>query len=136
MNYNDYYQQVKNDAIAAIDEQFDCGYWDGDTQWDVVYDNLFVDDSVTGNGSGSYFFNAAKAREAVADAIWDEKILDALSMISVDGDAIAQYLRDNDAESLDVCIRCAMLSEVYDEIEDYFSDRVEEHFSKRVCDCE
>ena len=128
MNYNDYYQQVKNDAIAAIDEQFDCGYWDGDTEWDVVYDNLFVDDGVTGNGSGSYFFNAAKAREAVADAIWDEKILNALSEIGISGDRIAQYLRDNDAESLDVCIRCAMLSEVYGEIE--------EHFSDRVSDCE
>lgn len=126
MNYNDYYQQVKNDAIAAIDEQFDYGYWDGDTEWDVVYDNLFVDDGVTGNGSGSYFFNAAKAREAVADAIWDEKILSALYNIGVDGDIIAQYLRDNDAESLDVCIRCTMLSEVYGEIEGYFSDRVSE----------
>ena len=126
MNYNDYYQQVKNDAIAAIDEQFDYGYWDGDTQWDVVYDNLFVDDAVTGNGSGSYFFNAAKAREAVADAIWDDKILDTLSEIGISGDRIAQYLRDNDAESLDVCIRCAMLSEVYGEIEEHFSDRVSE----------
>lgn len=126
MNYNDYYQQVKNDAIAAIDEQFDCGYWDGDTEWDVVYDNIFVDDAVTGNGSGSYFFNAAKAREAVADAIWDEKILNALSEIGISGDRIVQYLRDNDAESLDVCIRCAMLGEVYGEIEDYFSDRVSE----------
>lgn len=126
MNYSDYYQQVKNDAIAAIDEQFDCGYWDSDTQWDVVYDNLFVDDAVTGNGSGSYFFNAAKAREAVADAIWDDKILDALSEIGISGDRIAQYLRDNDAESLDVCIRCAMLSEVYGEIEEHFSDRVSE----------
>ena len=126
MNYNDYYQQVKNDAIAAIDEQFDCGYWDGDTEWDVVYDNIFVDDAVTGNGSGSYFFNAAKAREAVADAIWDEKILNALSEIGIDSDRIADYLRDNDAESLDVCIRCAMLGEVYGEIEDYFSDRVSE----------
>lgn len=126
MNYNDYYKQVKNDAIATIDEQFDCGYWDGDTEWDAVYDNLFVDDSVTGNGSGSYFFNAAKAREAVADAIWDEKILNALSEIGISGNRIAQYLRDNDAESLDVCIRYAMLGEVYGEIEDYFSDRVSE----------
>lgn len=122
MNYNDYYQQVKNDAISAIDEQFDCGYWDGDTEWDVAYDNLFIDDGVTGNGSGSYFFNAAKAREAVADAIWDEKILDALSEIGVDDSQIVQYLCDGDAESLDVCIRCAMLGEVYGEIKDYFSD--------------
>ena len=123
MNYNDDYRQVKSDAIDAIDEQFDCGYWNGDTKWEIVYDNLFIDDCVTGNGSGSYFFNAAKAREAVADAIWDEKILDALSEIGVDGSQIAQYLRDGDAESLDVCIRCAMLDEVYGEIEEYFSDR-------------
>ena len=126
MNYNDYYKQVKTDAIAAIDEQFDSGYWDGDTEWDVVYDNLFVDDGVTGNGSGSYTCNAAKARENVSDAIWDEKILDALSEIGVDGDKIAQYLRDGNAESLDVCIRCAILREVCGEIEDYFSDRIDQ----------
>lgn len=126
MNYNDYCKQVLNDAIAVIDEQFDYGYWDGDIEWDVVYDNLFIDDAVTGNGSGSYTFNAAKARENVADAIWDEKIFDALSGIGVDGDAIAQYLRDGDAEGLDVCIRCAMLGEVYSEIEEHFSDRVSE----------
>ena len=126
MNYNDYRKQVLNDAIAAIDEQFDCGYWDGDIEWDVVYDNLFIDDGVTGNGSGSYTFNAAKARKNVSDAIWDEKILDALSEIGVDGDKIAQYLRDDDAESLDVCIRCAMLGEVYGEIEEHFSNRVSE----------
>ena len=81
---------------------------------------------MTGNGSGSYTFNAAKARENVSDAIWDEKVLDALSEFGISGDRIAQYLRDNDAESLDVCIRCAMLGEVYGEIEGYFSDRVSE----------
>lgn len=123
MNYNDYYQQVKNDAIAAIDEQFDCGYWDGDTEWDVVYDNLFIDDGVTGNGSGSYTFNAAKARENIADAIMDEKIYNILYNIGCDSEQIAQYLRDGDAEGLDVCIRCAMLGEVYGKIEEHFSDR-------------
>ena len=110
MNYNDYYEEVKNDAIEAIDEQFDNGYWDEDTEWDVVYDNLFVDDSVTGNGSGSYTFNAFKARENVSEAIFDDRI-------------IMNYIRENDPESIDVCIRCAMLDEVYDEIERHFSDR-------------
>lgn len=123
MTYNDYYQQIKNDAIAAIDEQFDCGYWDGDTEWDVVYDNLFLDDAVTGNSSGSYTFNAAKARENVADAIWDDKVLNALEEIGCSADQLADYLRDNDPESIDVCIRCAMISEVYDEVERHFSDR-------------
>ena len=124
MNYNDYYKQVRDDAIAAIDEQFDGGYWDADTEWDVVYDNLFIDDAVTGNGSGSYTFNSAKARENVADAIWDKKVLNALAEIGCDGGQIAQYLRDGEAETLDVSIRCAMLGEVYGEIEEHFSDRV------------
>lgn len=126
MNFIDYRNAVISDAEDVIAECFDNGTYDEETDFNDVYDNLFVDDAVTGNGSGSYFFNAAKAREAVADAIWDDKILDALSEIGVDGDRIAQYLRDNDAESLDVCIRCAMLGEVYGEIEDYFSDRVSE----------
>ena len=124
MNYNDYYEQVKKDAIAAIDEQFDGGYWDADTEWDTVYDNLFIDDAVTGNGSGSYTFNAYQARKNVAEAIWDEKVLDALTEIGCDGEQIAQYLRDGEAEALDVSIRCAMLGEVYGEIEEHFSDRV------------
>lgn len=123
MNYNDYYEEVKNDAIEAIDEQFDNGYWDEDTEWDVVYDNLFVDDSVTGNGSGSYTFNAFKARENVSEAIFDNRIVCALDNIGCDAEQIMNYIRENDPESIDVCIRCAMLNEVYDEIERHFSDR-------------
>ena len=123
MNYNDYYEEGKNAAIAAIDEQFDNGYWDEDTEWDVVYDNLFVDDSVTGNGSGSYTFNAFKARENVSEAIFDDRIVCALDNIGCDAEQIMNYIRENDPESIDVCIRCAMLNEVYDEIERHFSDR-------------
>ena len=126
MNYNDYYEQVKNDAIAAINEQFNGGYWDADTQWDIAYDNLFSDDAVTGNASGSYTFNTYKARQNVADAVWDERVLDVLLDMGVDGHAVAQYLHDNDPEGLDVCIRCAMLSRVYGEIEEYFCDKVQE----------
>lgn len=123
MNYEDYYYQVKNDAIEAIDEQFDNGYWDEDTEWDVAYDNLFVDDSVTGNGSGSYTFNAFKARENVSEAIFDDRIVNALDNIGCGAEQIMNYIRENDPESIDVCIRCAMLDEVYDEIERHFSDR-------------
>lgn len=122
MNFIDYRNAVISDAEDVIAEYFDNGTYDEETDFNDVYDNLFVDDTVTGNASGSYFFNAAKAREAVADAIWDDKILDALSEIGISGDRIAQYLRDNDAESLDVCIRCAILGDVCGEIADYFHD--------------
>lgn len=123
MDYIDYYKQVLDDAIDTIDEQFDCGYWDADTQWDIAYDNLFCGDSVTGNASGSYTFNAYTARKNVADAIWDSEILGALSELGIDDDSISQYLRDNDPEGLDVAIRCAMLGRVYSEIEAHFCDR-------------
>lgn len=126
MNYNDYYQQVKNDAIEAIDEQFDSGYWDADTEWDVVYDNLFNDDAVTGNGSGSYTFNAAKALENVKDAVWDENIRRTLNDMGITSYRIADYIENNDAEELDVIIRCIMLVEIYNDIEKHFSDRVSE----------
>lgn len=122
MNYNDYYQQVKNDAIAAIDEQFDCGYWDDDTEWDVVYDNLFVDDAVTGNGSGSYFFNAYRAKENIKDAIFDDYILVALENMGVDKEEVFSQMLNKDYETLDVMIRCAVLSDVYGDIEAYFHD--------------
>lgn len=126
MNYNDYYQQVKNDAIDVIDEQFDSGYWDADTEWDVVYDNLFNDDAMTGNGSGSYTFNAAKALENVKDAVWDENIRRTLNDMGITSYRIADYIENNDAEELDVIIRCIMLVEVYNDIEKHFSDRVSE----------
>ena len=123
MNYIDYYKQVLDDAIDAIDEQFDRGYWDADTRWDIAYDNLFCYDRVTGNASGSYIFNAYEARKNVADAIWDSEILDALFELGIDDDSVSQYLRDNDPEGLDVAIRCAILGRVYGEIEAHFYDR-------------
>lgn len=123
MNYNDYYKQVKADAIDYIDEQFDNGYWDADTQWDIVYDDMFCEDSITGNASGPYTFNAAQARENISEAIWDEGIRNACNNMGV---VIYNYVSADNPEGLDVAIRCAMLSEVYDDIEKYFSDRIDQ----------
>lgn len=126
MNYNDYYQQVNNDAIDVIDEQFDSGYWDADTQWDDAYDHLFNDDAVTGNGSGSYTFNAAKALENVKDVIWDKNIRRILNDMGITSDRIVDYIENDNTEELDVIIRCFMLVEVYSDIEKHFSDRKSE----------
>ncbi len=98
MNYNQYRKDVLADAIDFIKENGND------------YDEAFI--SVTGNDNGSYYCNRAKAREAVEDAIWDDNIVMLLNSMGVQVDT---YLSKNDPESLDVCIRCAMLSEVWQE---------------------
>ena len=69
-NYN-YLEQVTTDAKEAIID--DMEYWsfdDRDELEEVAYDELMLYDSVTGNGSGSYYFSTWKAEEALCHN-WD-----------------------------------------------------------------
>lgn len=103
-NYN-YLEQVTTDAKAAILENMQ--YWDFDDREEleeVAYDELWADDSVTGNGSGSYYFNTWKAEEALCHN-WD-LLADALTEFGGDTDILRQG-----AEACDVTIRCYLLSQ-------------------------
>lgn len=122
MIYDDYCKAVISDAEDVIAENFDDGSYDAETDFADVYDNLFVDDAVTGNASGSYTFNAYQAKENVKDAMFDDYILAALENMGVSKENIASYIFNQEYETLDVCIRCAILSEVYGDIEAYFND--------------
>ena len=77
-------------------------------------DTLFVNDSVTGNASGSYTFSRWQAEENLCHNF--DLLTEALSEFGCD----LSYLK-NGAESCDVTIRCYLLrqaiSEVLDEIE-------------------
>ena len=68
MAYN-YLEELKSDVRNYIKEvasdYMDCE--DMDELRDSLYDNLWDEDSVTGNGSGSYTFNREKAKEYVSD---------------------------------------------------------------------
>lgn len=119
MNYKQYVNQVRNDAIEYIDGQVNSGYWTKDTSIDDIYDELFVADGVTGNGSGSYTFNRYLASENVADAIWDDDIVCALNEIGVN---IDELIKDRDPEGLDVSIRCVILSHVMGDLEEHFDE--------------
>ena len=76
-------------------------------------DNLFCNDSVTGNGSGSYTFNTWQAEENLCHNL--DLLSDALCAFGCD----VTYL-ERGAEACDVTIRCYILpqaiSEVIDEI--------------------
>lgn len=70
-----------------------------------LYDEMFIDDSITGNASGSYFFNSYEAEKALCGN------LDLLAEACEEFGSNIDILKDG-AEACDVTIRCYLLSEV------------------------
>lgn len=70
---------------------------------------LWAGDSVTGNGSGSYFFNVLKAQAAVEDNMLLYE--DACREFGVSAADIGELFLNGDYETMDVTIRCYLLSE-------------------------
>ena len=68
-------------------------------------DDLFIEDSVTGNGSGSYYCNTWKAEEALSHN-WD-LLVEALEAFGQDGTDVLKQ----GAEWCDVTIRCYLLGQ-------------------------
>lgn len=116
--YDKYYNEVYNDARDVASENF-VGYlennYDFNDSWDAFYEDLFMDDSVTGNASGSYWFNSKKAEESLGEFIWDEDIVWLLEEI---GYTIEDVVKRG-PEATDVIIRCAMLSQVEGAVKNY-----------------
>lgn len=107
MERYDYEKAVIDDVERYIKDHYDTEelkeeFEDRRRFEDKLYDDLRVEDSVTGNASGSYTFNAWKAEEYVCNN------LDLL------GEACEEFCCGPDilkkgAESCDVTIRCYLL---------------------------
>lgn len=108
----DYREAIENDIREWIKES-------GETfsDRDEIYDELFTNDSVTGNASGSYTCNAYKAREYVlGDDNAEDYIRELISEYCLDSETIASHLFD--WEYWDVSIRCYLLSSVLYDMDD------------------
>lgn len=116
MLWSEYQDEVKSDAMEAIKE--DLEYNDS---WEEMYDSLFMDDSVTGNASGSYYFNTAKAAEAVSGIIFDSDAVDEFKAMGYDG-----IPTEEGAETCDVIARCICLGLVSGELEEYYDSLTEQ----------
>ena len=102
--YN-YLEQVTSDAKEAILECMDeWDFNDRDELEQIANDELWADDSVTGNASGSYYCNAWRAEEAICHN-WD-LLKEAIDEFGSDIDILKQG-----AESCDVTIRCYLLGQ-------------------------
>ena len=107
--YN-YRKAMKEDIYNYIREGIDLDDWRGKRceLEEALNDQLWITDSVTGNASGSYFFNAWKAEEAM------QEFCDECNPI------------EKGAEWCDVAIRCYILGECIAAVLDDLEDELEE----------
>lgn len=103
--YN-YLENIKEDVKEYIKENFESME---EIDRESLYDDLFIEDSVTGNASGSYYCNTWKAEEALCHNM--DLLGEALEAFGCD----ANYL-ENGAEACDVTIRCYLLGQALDEV--------------------
>lgn len=129
--YDKYYKEVYKDACDVAAEKID-DYMKSDSDlesdrdfeiddnfddaWDAFYEDFYMDDSVTGNASGSYWFNSKKAEESLGEFVWDEDIVWLLEEEM--GYTIEDVVKRGPEEA-DVIIRYAMLSHVEDAVKKY-----------------
>lgn len=106
MTINEYKEELKNDLLEYAQ---DCK----GASLETFRDDAWTADSVTGNGSGSYTFNSAKAAENVADLIFSDELLDMFKEFGEDHIPV-----EKGPEYIDVSIRCFLLDEVINENEE------------------
>lgn len=108
MDYN-YYESMKEDIKEYLKDT-DC------RDYDQLYDEMFIDDSITGNASGSYTFSTYKAEENIAHNL--DILKEALDEFGQD----YNLALENGAEWCDVTIRCYLLGQVLQEVLDEESE--------------
>ena len=121
MNY-DYMEAMKVDVREYIENEIDrADFDDKDELYNFLNDELWTADSVTGNGSGSYTFSRAKAKEYVTAGGMDY-LQEACKEFDVSYETIGKAFIEEDYEYMDVTIRCYLLSqaifEVLDELDE------------------
>ena len=122
MERYDYRQAVKDDIRQYIDDNADmiegtlndCSDFDEFEQ--MLNDILWLEDSVTGNASGSYTFSRWKA---------DENLCHNLDLVSDAYDEFGCTPDYFNPEAIDVTIRCYLLGECLSDVLDEMHDELE-----------
>lgn len=110
--YN-YLENIKNDVLTAINDNYDLSDFSSREELEErLNDDLWTDDAVTGNASGSYTFSTYKAGLNLAGNF--ALLSEALSEFGCDY-AVAI---GNGEEYCDVTIRCYLLGQAIGEILD------------------
>lgn len=114
----DYREAMTEDVKEWIKENIDLTEWTEDREGleQQLNNDLWTEDSITGNASGSYYCNSYNAEESIAHN-WDllNEALDEFGQNNIN-------VIEKGAEWADVIIRCYLLrsviSDVLDEMEE------------------
>lgn len=114
----DYREAMTEDVKEWIKENIDLTEWTEDREGleQQLNDDLWTEDSITGNASGSYYCNSYNAEESISHN-WDllNEALDEFGQNNIN-------VIEKGAEWADVTIRCYLLgfviSDVLDEMEE------------------
>ncbi len=119
-DYN-YRDEVYNDVLRWMEEEnerlFPQNYDSAADLVDAIHEELWTSDSVTGNGSGSYWFNSYKAASALAHNY--DLLKEAMDEFG--NELTTDKLEDYEAN--DITIRCYLLRDAIDKVvEDLYDD--------------
>lgn len=123
--YIEYNMDLEHDIITG---QFE----DRDEIEQYLNDTLWIEDSVTGNASGSYTFNRQEAKENVLNDT--EAVTEAIREFCDDAITIANHFLDEDWEWFDVTARCYYLGQAIAEVLDELKDDIEAAIETREAD--
>ena len=117
----DYSEAIKEYIRDYIKNEIDLEEWRGnrDGLEEKLNEDLWTDDSVTGNGSGSYTFSTYEAEENICHN------LDLLAEACEEFGGHMDVLKDG-AEACDVTIRCYLLGGAISDVLDELEDKLEE----------
>ena len=123
MNYN-YRIEMKQDILYYINRNITLEDWEfRDDLEDYLYNELWADDSITGNG-GNYYSLEFICNNCLAYNL--ELIMEACEEFCVDMKTLLQHYHDGDlARHLDCTIRCYLLGEVlYDVLNEIWKEQL------------
>jgi hypothetical protein len=113
MEKHDYETEIRNDLADWLRERAEYEHMTADdfeNAAERLQDEAWTADSVTGNGSGSYYCNTWKAEEAICHNL--DLLGEALREFGDEG----ANLLERGAESCDVTIRCYLLGQVFGDV--------------------
>lgn len=88
-----------------------------------LHDDLWIEDSVTGNGSGSYTFSRSEARDCCLEDM--ETVIEAVKEFCIEAETVAEKFLSEDWEYFDVTARCYVLGWAISEALDDLANEIE-----------
>lgn len=118
-NYS-YLESMKEDIKDYITENYEKEDYENISE-EQLNDDLWTEDSVTGNASGSYTFCRATAKEYVQDNM--DLVQEMADEFGIDKATIGEKFLDDEWEWFDVSIRCYLLgAAIHESLEELLED--------------